>query len=464
MNKKQIVTSLFVLSMMNNACNTGQQEKEADAGPPPAVQLITLDPGHFHAALVQKSMTPGIDSVVHVYAPDGPELKEQLRFIDQYNTRAETPTHWKEEVYTGPDFLEKMVQEKKGNVVVMAGNNRRKTEYIQKAVAAGMNVLADKPMAISTEGFARLQQAFDDARSKKVLLYDIMTERSEITNTLQGELSRIHDVFGDLQTGTEKNPGVEMKSVHNLYKYVSGKALTRPAWFFDPMQQGDAIVDVGTHLVDLVQWECFPEVVLDYKKDIQLQSARKWPTPITRSQFSIITGLDSFPDFLHPYVKDTMLNVHANGEASYTLKGVHVKVTALWQYAGPEGSGDTHYSILRGSNSNLVIRQGQEEKYEPTLYVEPQGKANTPAFEKTLQNALQQLESKYPGLSLEKSSKGWKIVIPAKYKNGHEAHFAQVLQRYMQYLQQGSLPDWEVPGMIAKYYTTTKALEMSAEK
>jgi predicted dehydrogenase len=291
-----------------------------------------------------------------------------------------------------------------------------------------------------------------------------MTERSEITNTLQGELSRIHDVFGDLQPGTEKNPGVEMKSVHNLYKYVSGKALTRPAWFFDPMQQGDAIVDVGTHLVDLVQWECFPEVVLDYKKDIQLQSARKWPTPITRSQFSIITGLDSFPDFLHPYVKDTILNVHANGEASYTLKGVHVKVAALWQYAGPEGSGDTHYSILRGSNSNLVIRQGQEEKYEPTLYVEPQGKANTPAFEKTLQNALQQLEPKYPGLSLEKSSKGWKIVIPAKYKNGHEAHFAQVLQRYMQYLQQGSLPDWEVPGMIAKYYTTTKALEMSAEK
>jgi len=465
MNKKQIVTSLLVLSMMNNACNTGQkeQEKETADSTEAAIKLITLDPGHFHAALVQKSMSPGIDSVVHVYAPDGPELQAQLRFIDQYNTRTEAPTHWQEDVYKGPDFLEKMVQEKKGNVVVMAGNNHRKTEYIQQAVAAGMNVLADKPMAISSEGFATLQKTFEDAKAKKVLLYDIMTERSEITNTLQGELSRIHDVFGELQPGTEKEPGVVMESVHNFYKYVSGKALTRPAWFFDPAQQGDAIVDVGTHLVDLVQWECFPEVVLDYKKDIQLQGARNWPTPITLSQFRTITGLDSFPDFLQPFAKDTVLNVHANGEARYTLKGVHVKVTALWQYAGPEGSGDTHYSMLRGANSNLVIRQGKDEKFEPTLYVEAAGKTKAADLEKNLQAALKQLESKYPGLSLEKSKQGFKIVIPAKYKVGHEAHFAQVLQRYMEYLKGGSLPDWEVPGMIAKYYTTTKALEMSGK-
>ncbi|HEY0608975.1 MAG TPA: putative oxidoreductase C-terminal domain-containing protein [Chitinophaga sp.] len=31
-------------------------------------------------------------------------------------------------------------------------------------------------------------------------------------------------------------------------------------------------------------------------------------------------------------------------------------------------------------------------------------------------------------------------------------------------MKEGKLPDWEVPNMLAKYYTTTKALEMSAEK
>lgn len=35
------------------------------------VKLITLDPGHFHAALVQKSMYPQVDPTVHVYAKKG---------------------------------------------------------------------------------------------------------------------------------------------------------------------------------------------------------------------------------------------------------------------------------------------------------------------------------------------------------------------------------------------------------
>ena len=52
-------------------------------------------------------------------------------------------------------------------------------------------------------------------------------------------------------------------------------------------------------------------------------------------------------------------------------------------------------------------------------------------------------------------------MIPAKYDNGHEQHFAQVANKYMEYLKDGKLPDWEVPNMITKYYTTTKALEMA---
>ena len=36
------------------------------------VRLMTLDPGHFHAALVQKEMYPGVAPRVDVYAPLGP--------------------------------------------------------------------------------------------------------------------------------------------------------------------------------------------------------------------------------------------------------------------------------------------------------------------------------------------------------------------------------------------------------
>ena len=33
------------------------------------------------------------------------------------------PTSWQNKVYTGADFLEKMIAEKPGNVMVTAGNN-----------------------------------------------------------------------------------------------------------------------------------------------------------------------------------------------------------------------------------------------------------------------------------------------------------------------------------------------------
>ena len=71
-------------------------------------------------------------------------------------------------------------------------------------------------MAINTANFAALQQAFDKAGSKGLLLYDIMTERSEITNLLQQELVHMPDLFGTLETGTVQEPTIVMESVHFL--------------------------------------------------------------------------------------------------------------------------------------------------------------------------------------------------------------------------------------------------------
>ena len=73
--------------------------------------------------------------------------------------------------------------------------------------------------------------------------------------------------------------------------------LLRPAWFFDVEQQGEGIVDVTTHLVDLVQWECFPEQILN-TADIKMVSARRWPTLISKEEFKGVTGLEDYPDYL----------------------------------------------------------------------------------------------------------------------------------------------------------------------
>jgi hypothetical protein len=49
------------------------------------VKLITLDPGHFHAALVQKESYPGVSHRVHVYAPLGSDLFAHLGHIAGFN-------------------------------------------------------------------------------------------------------------------------------------------------------------------------------------------------------------------------------------------------------------------------------------------------------------------------------------------------------------------------------------------
>ena len=152
---------------------------------------------------------------------------------------------------------------------MIAGNNRRKAEYLARAVAAGYDVLGDKPMAIDAAGFAALERTFELAASKGVLLFDIMTERHEITSMLQKAFSAQPAVFGTLVPGTPEAPAVTKESVHHFAKAVAGTPLKRPAWFFDVAQQGEGLVDITTHLVDLVQWACFPERVLDYRRDVR---------------------------------------------------------------------------------------------------------------------------------------------------------------------------------------------------
>ena len=141
------------------------------------VRLICLDPGHFHAALVQKYPNPRIDSTVWVYAPAGDEVQGYLDLIETFNAREKDPTHWQEKTYIGADYLEKMLAEQRGNVVLLAGNNGRKIDYIERSVGAGLNVFADKPLVIDSAGFARLERVFSEAGGKGVLVYDIMTER-----------------------------------------------------------------------------------------------------------------------------------------------------------------------------------------------------------------------------------------------------------------------------------------------
>lgn len=420
---------------------------------------MVAEPGHFHAALVLKSLYPDVNQKVFVYAPPGTELNDFLSRVEGYRNRFENPALWELETYTGPDFFDRMLSEKPGNVLVLAGNNRNKTEYINRAIKAGIHVFADKPMAINPNGFTMLEESFKMAEKNGLLLYDIMTERFEITSILQRELSRIPEIFGKLLEGSPEDPAVVKESVHHFFKYVSGTRLIRPPWFYDVEQEGEGIVDVTTHLADLVQWTCFPEQVIDYKKDIRINSSHTWNTPVTPAQFLASTAIKPFPDYLLKYVgPDSILMVACNGEINYRIKGINARISVRWDFEPPPGGGDTHYSVMKGSLARIEIRQGAEQKFIPELYVLPVDPGVD--HKNRFRTAMENLAARYPGLSFEEAAGEYHVIIPDIYRVGHEAHFGQVTENFLNYLKEGRLPGWEVPNMLAKYWLTTKAREI----
>lgn len=426
-------------------------------------RLMTLDPGHFHASLVQKAMYPDVDPVVHVYAPAGEDLAEHLKRIEGFNSRTNQPTHWQEEIYSQPDFFEKMLTDRPGNIVVLAGKNVKKTDYILRSVQAGLNVLADKPMVVRPEDLPKLQEAFAAAASNHVLLYDIMTERYEVTTLLQREFMRQPALFGELEKGTQLNPAISYDSIHYISKTVAGAALKRPAWFFDTSQTGEGITDVSTHLVDLAQFEAFPETILS-PDDVTVVDAKRWNTKVTREQFQKVTGEAEFPAFLQPYINGGVLEYHCNAAFTWKLRGIYTKVWLVWSFEPPPGGGrDRLHSLIRGTRATLEIRQGALEDYMPRLFIKKAGRMDEQQFEAALAEALKDAQAKYPGIELERKGEEWRVVVPDKYDVGHEAHFSQVTENYLKYLREGKLPDWEVPGMLTKYATIMRAYEMSGK-
>jgi predicted dehydrogenase len=468
---KRIIYCLLLLagSLFFFSCKMQQDRKEPASGiftgKEGEIKLVVLDPGHFHASLLQKFPQKQVNDTVFVYAPRGSELDQYLASIEGYNSRSENPTAWIGIVYSGKDYLEKMIKERRGNVVILAGNNLKKTDYIYQSINAGYDVLSDKPMAINSENFRLLESAYDSARTRNVYLYDVMTERYDILNTLTRELVNNVELFGELQEGTPESPSVKMESVHHYYKEVSGSVLVRPAWFYDVEQQGEAIVDVATHMVDLINWQCFPDEVIDYRQDVKLLSASHWPTTLTLDQFCRSTGLDAFPNFLGKYLNRSLLEVYGNGKFNYQVKGKNIEVCALWNYEAPKGGGDTYSAVIKGTKATIEIVQNQEEKYVKQLYVEKEPSVTSEEFDRSIAGTVKQLQRSYPYISAKRvSDSRYRIEVPVESRKGHEDYFGYVAQKFFGYLVNRDMPEWEISNTIAKYYITTQSLEMARNR
>jgi len=451
-NMKNTLYFLTLIIVMNTGCGSNRpKETNADA-----VKLLVIEPEHFHAALVQKYANDEIDPLVHLFADSAITAEGYTQLIDQYNSRETDPTHWDITEYYGADYVEKAFQGETGNVVVLAGDNAKKIDYITRAVQHNRDVFADKPLVIDGAGYSKLKTLMDDSNKNSALVYDIMTERYDVKNQIIKALINNKEFSGGLQVN-DNEPSIAFSSIHHFIKEVSGKPLTRPVLFFNTKQQGEGLVDVTTHYIDLIQWMLSSEQVIDIDRDIQLKDAQRWATNLSKADFTKATNLEDYPSsLLADVTAEQTLNVFSNGKIDYSFKGIPVSIAVEWAVESLDGRGDQFHAKFLTKQFDIEVKADVNAKM--AVFLTPN--TNDAHFEDELKGALAAIKD-LPNLSYEKENGQYKISIPDALYLSHEEHFAKVLQQFLKYRKDGSLPAWEKSFILAKYYLTTKSLEFA---
>lgn len=380
--------------------------------------LLFLDPGHFHAALTLRVPHPGIEDEIFVYAPDGVELRDFLALVDRFNRRSADPTRWRPTVITSGDPLARLVAERRGDVVVLAGRNGGKARTIRRLHDAGFHVLADKPWLVDPGDLEDVRQSL----GARPLAWEIMTGRHDWAARLMKRLVDLPDVFGRFR---DDGPALELESIHHLEKLVDGAPLRRPTWYFDVRVQGSGAVDIPTHLVDQTQW-LTEGAGRATDEALKLSSARAWLTRVPAEAFQRITKEQAFPAELRPFVAGNALEFLCNAELSYQVSGVSARVTAGWNVAAPAGGGDRYRAVAHGSGADIVLEQSPETGNLRRVSIEPRGDALRVA--RAVRDAVASWQAELPGVAVEPGIGGaMALVLPPALAAGHEAHFALVL-------------------------------------
>jgi hypothetical protein len=139
-------------------------------------------------------------------------------------------------------------------------------------------------------------------------------------------------------------------------------------------------------------------------------------------------------------------------------------LNVIWDWEAPPGGGDTHFARYRGTRSRIEVRQTAADRYLTELYVVPATPALKPQVLAAAKARIAALASTYPGIGVEARGAEIHVTVPATLREGHEAHFAQVAAHFLRYVRdRRTLPAWERPNMLAKYYVTTKGTELSRQ-
>ena len=409
--------------------------------------LTFLEPGHFHAPLTLGERHPRVRDEVFIYTQPGPDLDDFLALVEAFNRRAERPTSWRPAARTGDLPLERLIAERPGEVVILAGKNDRKMAMMRRLHDAGFHVLADKPWLAGPGGLEDLRHTL----SGGPFAVEMMTGRYDLTSILTEKLVGEPAVFGDFDTAPGE-PTIRISGVHHLEKMVNGRPLRRPPWYFDVRVQGDGIADIPTHMVDQVQRlvaAASSGTRAESRPALELLAARTWPTQVPQALFARVTGHAVFPDDLADLVTGSELAYRGNAELSFRLGAVTAALDTRWELSAPTGGGDTHRSVVRGTRAEILVEQHAGTGFRRRISVLPREDADR--VRAALAEAVTTWHDTYPGLTIEEVGAGWELRVPRALDVGHERHFPLLLADFLSRVEEGRLPGGLAANTLAKY-------------
>ena len=109
-----------------------------------------------------------------------------------------------------------------------------------------------------------------------------------------------------------------------------------------------------------------------------------------------------------------------------------------------------------------AVRQTRADGYTTEVYLVASSPESKPQVLAAVQARLAALRKSFPGVTVEDRGAELRLDIPRALRTDHEAHFGEVATRFLGYLRdRRTLPAWERPNMLAKYYVTTTGTELS---
>ena len=406
--------------------------------------LLFLEPGHFHAALTLRVPQAQAADDIFVYAHDGAELRDFLGLIERFNCRASNPTRWHPVVTTSDDPLARLVDERRGDVVILAGRNGGKARTIRRLHESGFHVLADKPWLVEPADLEHVQASLEGWP----LAAEIMTGRHDAAAGLVKRLVGVPTVFG---TFREDGPAIEQDSVHHLEKLVDGAPLRRPWWYFDVRVQGTGPVDIPTHLVDQAQW-----LVDGDSATPVLVSARAWPTRVPAEAFRRITGEPPFPRALQPFVDGDTLSYRCNAELVYQIGHITVSAATRWNLSSSQGGGDASRTVARGTRAEVRLEHSASTDFSRRVFVD--ARTDLADVAHGLHETVATWQAELPGLAVVPAGpQTFELTIPPRLDGGHETHFARVLDEFLTMVDAKRWPSALAQRTLAKYTLLAEA-------